>query len=256
MDFTIPVFRYTLNSQGAENFVPPEADIKWLSDRLGQEGTLYKASATVGNTVIFTLVPEFIYQGPDEDALSQMDIELALTAVPEYKVKNGELFLLGGINRRLIGQVIDKELKEDEFMQVKQKDGWLGRKMDSLKNEDLLHLFEEISSFRASGVLQGENLIALEKEFSDNVSHTAYGECMRLVEDAVLYEMARRHHNANTITGEWAEYTGEDAGFHYCPYCKMAAFNYQDGENVTEVLSPYCPNCGMKLSSPKHRVEK
>lgn len=45
-------------------------------------------------------------------------------------------------------------------------------------------------------------------------------------------------------TAEWKEYTGADAGFHYCSKCKQQAFNYEDGGEVVEVLSDFCPSCG------------
>lgn len=43
--------------------------------------------------------------------------------------------------------------------------------------------------------------------------------------------------------GHWVEHTGEDAGFHYCSECKRDDFNYQDGDQVGEILSDYCPHC-------------
>lgn len=61
---------------------------------------------------------------------------------------------------------------------------------------------------------------------------------------------------APTITPEslvrhakWLEYEGEDAGFHFCsnPKCRKQAFNYEDGREVIEVLSAYCPHCGAKM---------
>lgn len=61
--------------------------------------------------------------------------------------------------------------------------------------------------------------------------------------------------NAPTITPEslvkherWIECTGEDAGFHCCSGCKTSAFNYEEGSEVVEVLSDYCPHCGAKMS--------
>lgn len=44
-------------------------------------------------------------------------------------------------------------------------------------------------------------------------------------------------------TAEWKEYTGEDAGFHYCSKCGRDAFNYDDRDEVVEVLSDFCPSC-------------
>lgn len=46
----------------------------------------------------------------------------------------------------------------------------------------------------------------------------------------------------------WKEYTGADAGFHYCSACKQQAFNYEDGGEIFEVLSNFCPNCGRPLT--------
>ncbi len=78
---------------------------------------------------------------------------------------------------------------------INQVDNWLGKKMESMEDIELCRLFEEIDSFRRTGLLQEKGLRALEKEFSENVSHTSYGECMRLVEDEVLFEMSRRFFN-------------------------------------------------------------
>lgn len=49
-------------------------------------------------------------------------------------------------------------------------------------------------------------------------------------------------------TAEWAEYTGEDAGYHYCSKCHQQAFNYADGEEIVEVLSDFCPSCGRAMN--------
>lgn len=47
---------------------------------------------------------------------------------------------------------------------------------------------------------------------------------------------------------EWREYTGADAGFHYCSKCSQQAFNYEDGREVVEVLSDFCPSCGRAMN--------
>ena len=79
---------------------------------------------------------------------------------------------------------------------IEQRDNWLGQRMATATDQELRELFEEIHHFRRTGILVGGKLRALEKEFSDNVSHTPLGDCMRLVEDKVLFEMGRRFHNA------------------------------------------------------------
>lgn len=85
---------------------------------------------------------------------------------------------------------------------IKQKDNWLGHRMETASDSELSTLFEEITEFRGAGILVGGALRTLEKDFSNNVSKTPYGECMRLVEDAVLYEMARRLYNSSQEFGE------------------------------------------------------
>lgn len=53
---------------------------------------------------------------------------------------------------------------------------------------------------------------------------------------------------APVVHGWWLPYENEqDKGFHYCSVCKGQAFNYEDGSEVVEVLSNYCPNCGAKM---------
>lgn len=44
--------------------------------------------------------------------------------------------------------------------------------------------------------------------------------------------------------GQWIEYDGDDAGFHFCSECKGQAFNYEENGEVIEVLSRWCPHCG------------
>jgi len=78
---------------------------------------------------------------------------------------------------------------------IQQKDNWLSDRVAALEPAALKELFEEIHDFRETGILEKGKLRALEREFSENVSHTRSGECIHLVEDAVLYEMSRRYYN-------------------------------------------------------------
>lgn len=83
-------------------------------------------------------------------------------------------------------------------MDIQQSKNWLGQRLNDMKDIELLDLFEEIYGFRNEGVLKGEKLRSLEVEFSENVSHARKGEGIRIVEDAVLFEMGRRFYNRNT----------------------------------------------------------
>lgn len=83
--------------------------------------------------------------------------------------------------------------------EIEQINTWLGQRMKNMSEAELAELFKEISGFRRTGVLKGEQLRNLAKEFSDNVAHTDYGQNMRLVEDEVLFEMSRRYYNSFSI---------------------------------------------------------
>lgn len=50
------------------------------------------------------------------------------------------------------------------------------------------------------------------------------------------------------LEAEWKEYTGEDAGLHYCSTCGQQAFNYDNDGEVVEVLSNFCPYCGLPMT--------
>lgn len=50
------------------------------------------------------------------------------------------------------------------------------------------------------------------------------------------------------LEAEWKEYTGEDAGLHYCSACGQQAFNYDNDGEVVEVLSNFCPYCGLPMT--------
>ena len=79
---------------------------------------------------------------------------------------------------------------------INQKDTWLGHRLEDMGEAELCNLFLEITCFRRTGVLTGKKKLRdLEREFSENVSHTRTGECMRLVEDEILFEMGRRFYN-------------------------------------------------------------
>lgn len=60
------------------------------------------------------------------------------------------------------------------------------------------------------------------------------------IKDKTLDDLIKKH--------EWKEYDGEDKGFHYCSKCGQAAFNYEDGNEVAELLSDFCPWCGEPLT--------
>lgn len=80
---------------------------------------------------------------------------------------------------------------------INQANNWLGNRMAGMSDVELSEMFSEIADFRKTGILKGDKLRDLAKEFSDNVSRDEYSLNMRLVEDEVLFEMRRRFYNAH-----------------------------------------------------------
>ena len=80
-------------------------------------------------------------------------------------------------------------------MIIEQRENWLGNRLKDLTQSELLELIEEIANFRRTGLLKEKKMRTLEKQFSENVSHTPIGDCMRLIEDEILFEAARRFYN-------------------------------------------------------------
>lgn len=70
----------------------------------------------------------------------------------------------------------------------------------------------------------------------------------------LAYAYPPAHIDREAWTAEWKEYTGADAGFHYCSKCGQQAFNYEDGGETVEVLSDFCPSCG-RPTTPKGLAE-
>ena len=86
------------------------------------------------------------------------------------------------------------------------RENWLSKTISVLKDEELHNLFAEIYSYRETGVLKGKYLRAMEHSVSEHVTHTPAGEMIRTIENAVLFEMARRYANitepTKNVTGD------------------------------------------------------
>lgn len=80
---------------------------------------------------------------------------------------------------------------------------------------------------------------------------TPFGQCYDVEGlPGEFYSYPPAHIDWEAWTTEWKEYTGADAGFHYCSKCGQQAFNYDDGGEVLEVLPDFCPSCG-RPTTPK-----
>lgn len=70
---------------------------------------------------------------------------------------------------------------------------WLKDKMKSMTENELCDLYSEIADYRKKGYLvEGTKLKLLENEFANNYG-AVDGDNMRLVEDAILFEIGRRY---------------------------------------------------------------
>lgn len=64
----------------------------------------------------------------------------------------------------------------------------------------------------------------------------------------LAYSYPPAHIDREAWKSEWKEYTGADAGFHYCFKCGQQAFNYEESGEVIEVLSNFCPSCARAMT--------
>lgn len=107
--------------------------------------------------------------------------------------------------------------------------------ISSLSDEELCIVFEEITDFKNGGILaKHSNLARITRELHEKFK-VPYD--IRMIEDNVLYEAARRFYNSF----EYAEWI-EEAGL--LPRCSSC------GEYSDDALNRggnYCHNCGKKM---------
>lgn len=73
---------------------------------------------------------------------------------------------------------------------------WLSLTVEGLTETELYELFDEIAEHRdACAFRNGGQLLELSKAFADQSSETSADEALQKVEDAVIYEIARRANN-------------------------------------------------------------
>lgn len=73
---------------------------------------------------------------------------------------------------------------------------WLSLTVEGLTETELYELFDEIAEHRdACAFRDGGQLLELSKAFADQSSETSADEALQKVEDAVIYEIARRANN-------------------------------------------------------------
>lgn len=78
---------------------------------------------------------------------------------------------------------------------IEVRNNWISKIIAAKDDTVLLSVFEEITDFRNTGLLNGNLLREIESEIAET-THTNGGEMMRYVEDAVLYEISRRYYNS------------------------------------------------------------
>lgn len=111
--------------------------------------------------------------------------------------------------------------------------------ISSLSDEELCIVFEEITDFKNSGILtKHSNLARIARELHEKFK-VPYD--IRMVEDDILYEAARRFYNSF----EYAEWIEEGGLLPRCSSC---------GEYSDDALNRggnYCHNCGKKMRNAR-----
>lgn len=74
---------------------------------------------------------------------------------------------------------------------------WFAARVSELSDDDLCAVYEEVHDFRKTGILDGDAALRkLDREFREQFDSNS---SLRLVEDAVLFEIGRRFYNAHEI---------------------------------------------------------
>ena len=99
-------------------------------------------------------------------------------------------------------------------MQIENRDHWINQIMDKVSDYELTAMFADLTEFRRTALLKLESPVrALDRIFRKQCGQN--DAMLRVVEDAVLYEMARRYNNMAeddrdaTIEG-WKSLGGRD----------------------------------------------
>ena len=81
-------------------------------------------------------------------------------------------------------------------MQIENRKHWIDQIMDNVSDYELTAMFADLTEFRRTALLKPESPVrALDRIFRKQCGQS--DTMLRVVEDAVLYEMARRYNNAN-----------------------------------------------------------
>lgn len=79
-------------------------------------------------------------------------------------------------------------------MQIENRNHWIDRIMDQVSDYELTAMFADLTEFRRTALLKPESPVrALDRIFRKQCGQS--DTMLRVVEDAVLYEMARRYNN-------------------------------------------------------------
>ena len=148
----------------------------------------------------------------DDDVKSCLDCPLwhgwhsCATYISQHPNEVAELFGYEFIDDGLLKEKLNEEAKpfKDEFadndiledkLLIVPRHNWLGEYTSNMSNKHLCAVFKEIVEYRQEGVLGGSLLRDFAKTYAEN-SLNSVSECIRLTEDAVLFEMSRRFHNS------------------------------------------------------------
>ena len=94
----------------------------------------------------------------------------------------------------MFGYEFSNENLSEKNLLIPYKHNFIGEYLSNISDEQLCVVFKEIEEYRREGILSGNSLRDLARVYADTLQNPV-NECIRLTEDAVLFEMSRRFHN-------------------------------------------------------------
>ena len=135
-------------------------------------------------------------------------------------------------------ETVDENREDDSYM-IEARKNKISGIISSLSDEELCIIIKEITDFKDSGILVENSNLAKIATRLHNELKVPYD--IRMVEDDVLYEAARRFYNSF----EYAEWIIEPGLLPKCSSCG----EYSD--DAWNCGGNYCHNCGKKMKNAR-----
>lgn len=105
---------------------------------------------------------------------------------------------------------------------------------------ELIDMYPEYRKWSKTGIINDDSIFSAMR---DAYCEMIYANPLVAMELDYLKAIAE----AASDTAEWAEHE-KHKGFHYCTNCGSFAFCYHDCGTYIEILSPFCPVCGVRMN--------